>query len=61
LIVSQSPPHCLPQAWLMIEHGFDQGEAIRELFFEAGFVHVETVRDLEHRDRVTIGQWHEMP
>ncbi len=60
LIVSQSPQHCLPQAWLMIEHGFDQGEAVRGLFFEAGFVHIETVRDLEHRDRVTVGQWAEM-
>lgn len=56
LIVSQSPLHCLPQAWLMIEHGFDQGEAIRALFSEAGFVNIETEQDLEHRDRVTIGQ-----
>lgn len=56
LIVSQSPLHCLPQAWLMIEHGFDQGEAIHALFLEAGFVNIETEQDLEHRDRVTIGQ-----
>lgn len=61
LIVSQSQKHCLPHAWLMIEHSFDQGEAVRGLFFEAGFVHVETVRDLEHRDRVTVGQWAKMP
>jgi len=57
LIISQAPLHCLPQAWLMIEHGFDQGEAIRGLFFDAGFSGVETVQDLECRDRVTIGQF----
>lgn len=57
LIVSQAPKFCSPQAWLMIEHGYDQGEAIRTLFSNAGFSHVETVQDLEQRDRVTIGQW----
>lgn len=56
-IVSQAPNYCLPEAWLMIEHGFDQGEAVRNLFSGAGFIHVETVWDLEHRDRVTVGQY----
>jgi release factor glutamine methyltransferase len=56
LIVSQARQYCLPEAWLMIEHGFDQGEVIRALFAEAGFINVETVRDLEQRERVTIGQ-----
>ncbi len=57
LIVSQSPQHCSPQAWLMVEHGFDQGEAVRGLFSDAGFSGVETVQDLERRDRVTIAQF----
>lgn len=56
MIISQAPNYCLPNAWLMIEHGFDQGEAIRALFSNAGFSHVETVPDLEQRDRVTMGQ-----
>lgn len=56
LIIVQAPQYCLPDAWLMIEHGFDQGEAIRTLFSEAGFINIETVQDLEQRDRVTIGQ-----
>ncbi|MEO8002798.1 MAG: peptide chain release factor N(5)-glutamine methyltransferase [Arenimonas sp.] len=56
LIISQAPQYCSPQAWLMIEHGFDQGEKIRALFSEAGFSDVETVQDLEQRDRVTLGQ-----
>lgn len=56
LIISQARQYCLPEAWLMIEHGFDQGEAIRELFSKDRFVNIETMRDLERRDRVTIGQ-----
>ena len=56
LIIAQAPQYCLPGAWLSIEHGFDQGEAIRALFSSAGFSHVETAQDLEQRDRVTTGQ-----
>ena len=56
LIISQARQYCLPQAWLMIEHGFDQGEAIHMLFFKAGFINIEMVQDLERRDRVVIGQ-----
>ena len=56
-IISQAPNYCLPEAWLMIEHGYDQGEAICALFLIAGFSHVETAKDFEQRDRVTIGQW----
>ncbi len=55
-IISQAPKYCLPEAWLMIEHGYDQGEAIRALFSTAGFTNIETVQDLEQRDRVTMGQ-----
>jgi len=55
-IISQTSHHGFPNAWLMIEHGFDQGEAVRALFSESGFANVETVQDLEQRDRVTIGQ-----
>jgi release factor glutamine methyltransferase len=55
-IASQAPEYCSPDAWLLIEHGFDQGKAVRKLFSDAGFVSVETVQDLEHRDRVTLGQ-----
>ena len=57
LIVSRSPDYCLLGAWLMIEHGFDQGEKIQALFSEAGFSNVETLQDLERRDRVSLGQW----
>jgi release factor glutamine methyltransferase len=56
-IISHAANHCLPNAWLMIEHGFDQGERIGPLFSAAAFSNIETLKDLEQRDRVTIGQW----
>ncbi len=42
--------------WLLLEHGLDQGAALRQLFVAAGFVEVATERDLESRDRVTLGR-----
>jgi release factor glutamine methyltransferase len=42
--------------WLLLEHGDTQGEAVRALFVDAGWQAVATERDLEHRERVTVGR-----
>jgi len=55
-IVADAPRHLVPGGWLLLEHGWEQGEAVRTLLEAAGFVDVETARDLEDRDRVTLGQ-----
>jgi release factor glutamine methyltransferase len=55
-IVRTAPAHLLPGGWLLLEHGWEQGGAVRTLFAEAGFVDVATEQDLEHRDRVTLGR-----
>lgn len=47
--------HLQPGGWLLLEHGWDQGDAVRALLQAAGLVAVETVQDLEQRDRVTLG------
>ncbi|PYE39276.1 peptide chain release factor N(5)-glutamine methyltransferase [Psychrobacter fozii] len=41
---------------LAIEHGFDQGLAVRQLFLDNGFESVHTVKDYGDNDRVTLGQ-----
>jgi len=57
LIIAGAPAHLLPGGWLLMEHGWDQGEAIRALLEDAGFVEVGTALDLEQRDRVSLGRW----
>jgi len=57
LIIAGAPTHLQPGGWLLMEHGWDQGEAIRALLEGAGFVEVETALDLEQRDRVSLGRW----
>lgn len=42
--------------WLLLEHGLDQGEPVRALLHAAGLSGVQTRRDLEARDRVTLGR-----
>ena len=42
-------------AWLLIEHGADQGSAVRDLFGSAGFCNVQTRPDLAAKPRVTGG------
>lgn len=55
-IVADAPPLLRAGGWLLLEHGLDQGAAVRALLVAAGFVGVETARDLEGRERVTLGQ-----
>jgi len=42
-----------PGGWLLFEHGFEQAEAVAALLREAGFVSVESRRDLGDRIRCT--------
>ena len=55
-IISSAEGFLVGGGWLLLEHGLDQGAAIRELFEAAGFVEIATERDLESRDRVTLGR-----
>lgn len=56
VIVAHAPAHLEPGGWLLLEHGWDQGAAVRALLTSAGFVEVATELDLEERDRVTVGR-----
>jgi release factor glutamine methyltransferase len=55
-IVAQAPLHLQAGGWLLVEHGYAQGAAVRELFAQASFSEISTERDLENRERVTLGK-----
>ncbi|MBN6104172.1 peptide chain release factor N(5)-glutamine methyltransferase [Xanthomonas sp. CFBP 8703] len=57
LIVAGASAHLLPGGWLLLEHGWEQGEGVRALLADAGFDAVATYQDLEARDRVSLGCW----
>ncbi len=56
VIVRGAPRHLLPGAWLLVEHGWNQGASVRGLLETAGFTEVSTEPDLEERDRVSLGR-----
>ncbi|MGV6826457.1 MAG: peptide chain release factor N(5)-glutamine methyltransferase, partial [bacterium] len=55
-IISLARQHLQPRGWLLVEHGEQQGPAVKELFIAAGFKQVSTKQDMEQRDRVTMGR-----
>jgi release factor glutamine methyltransferase len=55
-IVAAAQDHLRAGGWLLLEHGWDQGNAVRALMQSADYVEVSTARDLEERDRVTLGR-----
>jgi release factor glutamine methyltransferase len=56
-IVNDARQHLSPHGWLLMEHGWNQGEAVRMLLRNAGFVDIFTARDIEQRERVSAGSW----
>ncbi len=46
----------LPGGWLLVEHGFEQGTSVRELFVRAGLLEVRTLADAAGLERITIGR-----
>ena len=55
-ITQQAAGKLVAGGWLLLEHGFEQGEAVRTLLTQAGFVQVGTAQDLGGNDRVSFGQ-----
>lgn len=57
LIIEQAPEHLLAGGWLLLEHGFDQAESVRELLVQRGFATVDSRRDLGGHQRISLGRW----
>jgi release factor glutamine methyltransferase len=55
-IISHAPHYLTANGWLLVEHGYDQGEAVRNLFTLNYFDNINTFRDFGRNERVTIGQ-----
>ncbi len=56
-IVSESPSFLHKGGILLMEIGYDQGRAVRELMEKAGFGDVAVIKDLAGNDRVIKGHW----
>ena len=55
-IIDGAPDHLHPGGWLLLEHGFDQADAVAAALQARGFADVTLKRDLGGQPRVTGGQ-----
>ena len=55
-IITQAASCLLPDGWLLLEHGYDQAQAVRSLLMAAGLVDVLSRRDLAGIERCSGGR-----
>lgn len=56
-IIAQAPAWLKPGGWLLLEHGYDQSEAVQALLRQQGFAAVQSRQDLASIARCTGGRW----
>jgi len=55
-IAGQALPHLVPGGWLLLEHGWDQADAVQALLRATGFAEVQSRTDLAGHARCTGGR-----
>jgi release factor glutamine methyltransferase len=43
--------------WLILEHGYDQGAAVKKIFETLHYSQISTIEDLAKNERISIGKW----
>ncbi|SUB21822.1 methyltransferase HemK [Pasteurella bettyae] len=59
-IIENAPLYLKPQGWLMLEHGWQQGEKVRSIFAELSqnpWESIATLKDYGDNERITIACW----
>lgn len=56
-VIAGAPARLVRGAWLLLEHGYDQADAVSGLLAAAGFESVATRADLAGQPRLTGGRW----
>ena len=56
-LITSAPESLEPSGWLLLEHGHDQAQAVRDLLSTQGFEQVRSRTDLAGIQRCSGGQW----
>ena len=56
-IIQRAPDWLAKRGWLLLEHGYNQGQAVTALLQARGFQVVRCLPDLAGNERVSLGQW----
>lgn len=55
-LAAESPALLKTGGWLCVECGYRQGQAVKDLWSQQGFYHIEICQDYSGKDRMVIGQ-----
>ncbi len=56
VITKAARKHLVSPGWLILEHGYDQGSAVKKMLESLGYSQVSTRVDLSKNERVSIGK-----
>ena len=56
-LIEYAPVHLKDNGYLLLEHGWKQGEEVRSIFWQNHWQGVATIRDYGDNERVTLGYW----
>jgi len=54
-LIAHAKYYLVKNGWLLLEHGYQQAEAVQQLLIQSGYTAIETYRDLAQLPRVTLG------
>ncbi|MBF8221168.1 peptide chain release factor N(5)-glutamine methyltransferase [Halomonas sp. 328] len=55
-LVAEARHYLAPNGWLLLEHGYEQGAAVRRALTDAGYAEVASLTDLGGRERLSLGR-----
>ena len=56
-LIECAPVHLKDNGYLLLEHGWKQGEEVRSIFWQNHWQGVATIQDYGDNERVTLGYW----
>ena len=56
-IAAHAPHYLLSGGWLLLEHGLEQGQAVKNILSHNGYRDISSAQDLAGHDRVCVGRW----
>ncbi len=56
IIIAQAPDFLKPVGWIVLEHGYDQQQAVQQRLQQAGFTDIQTHRDFNDLPRMTVAR-----
>ncbi len=56
-LIEYAPGYLKDNGYLLLEHGWKQGEEVRSIFWQNHWQGVATIRDYGDNERVTLGYW----